>query len=104
MRVGYSHLGSPMPSRRLSRAGHSCPASIARVGVEPTNDHQGLSLAALPSLRTVPTDQQKKEQKATETTERKRHWFCRSVASVSSCSFSPSSVPDGIRTHDLHRD
>src|SRR5713226_9717582 len=48
MRVGYSHLGSPMPSRRLSRAGHSCPASVARVGVEPTDDHQGLSLAALP--------------------------------------------------------
>src|SRR6516225_9507964 len=40
MRVGYSHLGSPMPSRRI--------LSVARVGVEPTNDHQGLSLAALP--------------------------------------------------------
>ena len=40
LRVGYSHLGSPMPSRRI--------LSVARVGVEPTNDHQGLSLAALP--------------------------------------------------------
>src|SRR5262245_30967395 len=37
-RVGYSHLGLPMPNRRMS---------VARVGVEPTN-RQGLSLAALP--------------------------------------------------------
>jgi hypothetical protein len=33
-------LGSPMPSRRIQ--------SVARVGIEPTVDHQGLSLAALP--------------------------------------------------------
>ena len=39
-RVGYSHLGSPMPSRRI--------LPVARVGVEPTISHQGLSLVALP--------------------------------------------------------
>jgi hypothetical protein len=38
LRVGYSHLGSPMPSRHM----------VAWVGVEPTNDHQALDLAALP--------------------------------------------------------
>src|SRR5579864_1006504 len=38
MRVGYSHLGSPLPSRHM----------VAWVGVEPTNDHQALDLAALP--------------------------------------------------------
>ena len=38
-RVGYSHLGSPMPSRRMTSS---------TGGIEPTDDHQGLSLAALP--------------------------------------------------------
>ena len=37
-RVGYSHLGLPMPNRRMS---------VARVGVEPTG-REGLSFAALP--------------------------------------------------------
>src|SRR5206468_11571190 len=39
-RAGYSRLGSPMPSQRV--------LAVARVGIEPTDDHQGLSLAALP--------------------------------------------------------
>jgi hypothetical protein len=39
-RVGYGHLGPPVPSRRMM-------LSVARVGVEPT-DHEGLSFAALP--------------------------------------------------------
>jgi hypothetical protein len=57
MRVGYSHLGSPMPSRReIPSPPTPLPQStggegrnlVARVGIEPTDDHQGLSLAALP--------------------------------------------------------
>ena len=39
-RLLYRQLGSPMPSRRMIQ--------VARVGVEPTDHHQGLSLVALP--------------------------------------------------------
>jgi hypothetical protein len=43
------------PSARTKSAPprHS-PASVARVGFEPTNNHGGLSSAALPRLRTAP--------------------------------------------------
>ena len=55
--MGYSHLGTPMPSRRFFMRDHEYLASggrsrdalkaVTRVGVEPTN-HEGLSFAALP--------------------------------------------------------
>ena len=40
---------------RLANAQPTQVFRIARVGIEPTIVHQGLSLAALPSLRTVPS-------------------------------------------------
>jgi hypothetical protein len=64
----HSTFAGGLQPLRLANA-QPTHVSEARVGIEPTDDHQGLSLVALPSLRTV-----------------------------------PSSVPDGIRTHDLHRD
>src|SRR5437870_138455 len=47
------HAGGLQPLRLANAQPTRFP--VARVGVEPTDDHQGLSLAALPSLRTVPS-------------------------------------------------
>jgi hypothetical protein len=60
-RVGYSHLGSPMPSRRMM--------SSSTGGNRTHKRSPRFELGRFAGLRTV-----------------------------------PASVPDGIRTHDLHRD
>ena len=60
-RVGYSHLGSPMPSRRM--------LSSSTGGNRTHKRSPRFELGRFAGLRTV-----------------------------------PASVPDGIRTHDLHRD
>jgi hypothetical protein len=69
----HSSKAAALQAVRLANAQPAHVLSIARVGIEPTDDHQGLSLAALPVC--VP---------------------CQRMALAS--------VPDGIRTHDLHRD
>ena len=55
--MGYSHRGTPMPSRRIFIRDYAYLANgyrsrdarnrVTRVGVEPT-EHEGLSFAALP--------------------------------------------------------
>ena len=53
MNLHSVHAGGLQPLRLANAQPTQFP--VARVGIEPTDDHQGLSLAALPSLRTVPS-------------------------------------------------
>lgn len=67
------------------------------MGVEPTNDHQGLSLAALPVC--VPCQESNLQEPNSKNQYEYGIWFLKFGSSGPL-----RSVPDGIRTHDLHRD